>query len=276
MKHWLMGLCVLLLAGTCLAGERSARERVEASTLVDGTIGITPEGKVLAYTLDRPEQLQPVVKEIVAKSVPQWTFQPVLVDGKPVAAKTKMHLRLVAVPQGDGNYQVSIRSAYFGDQSSSVKHVQQAAPRYPEQAIRAHIGGTVYVMLRIDRDGKVTDAIATQVNLDAMASGRVLKQWRQVFAEASLRAARQWTFTPAGAGEPDYRVVATPVSYWLEEAGQRRSDTYGRWETYVPGPIEPAPWFDAHRMLSAGADALPGDGIYGQPSLSLISRLDRG
>ena len=273
MKRWVMGLCALLLAGACLASEPSARERVEASTLVDGTIGITPEGKVLAYTLDRPERLQPVVREAIAKAVPQWTFQPVLLDGKPVAAKTKMHLRLVAKPQGDDNYQLSIRSAYFGDQSSSVKHVRQVPPRYPQQAIRARLGGTVYLLLRIDREGKVLDAVARQVNLDAIASDHVLKQWRELFADVSLRAARQWTFSPAKPDDPAVRDVTVPVAYATREFGSARPDTYGQWERYVPGPVEPAPWFDADKMLSGGADALPGEGIYGQPSLSLLTPL---
>lgn len=273
MKRWLLGWSVLLLAGACLASEPSARERVEASVLVDGTIGITPAGAVLAYTLDRPERLPPEVVATIAKNAPRWTFHPVLVDGKPVTAKAKMHLRLVASPRPDGSYELSIRSAYFGDKSTSITRATMPPPRYPQQAIRAHLGGSVYLALRIDRDGKVIDAMATQVNLDALASERVLQQWRQVFADASVRAARQWTFSPAAAGEPLYRTVTTPVHYRIKEFGHGKTDSYGTWESYVPGPVEPAPWFDAGRMLSGGTDALPGDGIYGPPSLSLLAPL---
>lgn len=276
MKRLLMGWLVLLLAGSAIGGSPAPSERIEASRLVDGTIGITPTGTVLAYTLDRPERLQPVVKEAIAKSVPQWTFRPVLLDRKPVAAKAPMHLRLVASPRADGAYDIHIASAYFGDQSSSVmQRGEKVAPRYPAPALRARLGGTVYLLLRIDRDGHVAEAIARQVNLGAHASERVLTQWRALFAESPLRAARQWTFSPAATGDPAYRIVTAPVRYELHELNARPKDAYGQWESYVPGPVEPAPWFDADNLLSAGTDAVPADGIFSEPSLRLLTPLAR-
>jgi len=274
MKRLMVGMAALLMAGTALAARPGdLQKQVEASMLVTGTIGITPEGTVLGYTLDQPERLPPVVSDVVLKNVPRWTFKPVLKDGKPVAAKTKMSLRLVAHPAGNGNVTVGIKSAYFGDDSADMRTVHSVMPRYPRQALHDRVGGTVYVLLRIDRTGKVVDAIAQQVDLQELAGEDLLKHWRDLLAGASLDAVRQWTFTPAAPGETAaYRYARMPVSYAV---GPSRPAAYGTWESYLPGPLEPQPWSDNDVMLSGGADALPGDGVYGKQSLSLLTPLDK-
>lgn len=278
MKRLLLGWVGVLLAGAALAaGPGGVRKRVEASMLVTGTIEVAPDGTVRRYTLDRQDRLPPVVTDVIGKNVRRWAFEPVLRDGKPVAAKAKMSLRLVARPLGDGDFEVGIRGAYFGERSSDVKgHLEP--PRYPPAAVRARVAGTVYLLLRIDRAGRVDDAVARQVNLAVVASDTVLQRWRRLFAGACVEAARGWTFNPAAPDdERAYRIVRVPVAYHLHRWGADDRDTYGQWEGYVPGPLEPAPWFDARRMLTVGVDALPADGgIYGKPSLVLRTPLDRG
>ncbi|MEI7035544.1 energy transducer TonB [Fulvimonas yonginensis] len=276
MKRLLLGVLGVLLAGTAIASGPSVRDRVEASMVVTGTIGITPKGTVLGYALDRPDRLSPLVTRLIGQDVPRWTFKPVLMHGKPVAAKAKMSLRLVATPIGDDRFQVAIRSAYFGEPDGSMVKDMSDRPRYPEPAIHARVEGTVFLALRIDRAGKVHDAVAQQVNLRAIASERVLQRWRQLFAESGLAAARHWTFAPAASDDTGlYRVVRVPIAYELHEQGTARPDHYGQWIGYVPGPVEPAPWFDKDKMLTGSNDALPGDGVYGESSLSLLTPLDR-
>lgn len=279
MKRWLFAIVGLLLAGAALAaGVRAARERVEGSMVVTGTIGVTPQGTVLGYTLDHPEKLPPVVVNVIGRDVPRWTFEPVVRDGKAVAAKTRMSLRLVAHPIGDGNYQVGIRSAYFGDQSAGIKALSRERPRYPRAAIEARAGGTAYVVMLVDRTGHVANAFTQQVNMRVLAGDDELDRLRGVLADASVKALRQWTFTPAAASDKNpYREVRVPVSYDISEGNQPRAhEEYGQWQGYVPGPLEPAPWFDKNDMFTGGADALPGDGIYDQSQLSLRTRLDQG
>lgn len=279
MKRLLLGVVGLLLAGSALAGgPRAVRERVEASMVVTGSIGVTPQGTVLAYTLDHPEKLPPVVAEVIGKAIPRWTFQPVLRAGKPVAAKASMSLRVVAQSTGDGKFRLFVRSAYFGDPAQGIRKDKGTPPRYPREAIRQRLDATVYLALRIDRAGKVTDAAAQQVNLRAIADDNTLERWRKLFAQSSLEAARKWGFTPAEASDPElYRVVRVPVSYRINQgSGTPPKLAYGEWETYVPGPLEPVPWPDADQLLSGGADALPDDGVFGRSSLSLLTPLDRG
>jgi len=277
MKRFLSTLTLLLLCGAALAaGPAAVRKRVEASMLVTGTIEVAPDGTVSGYTLDRAKDLPPVATDIIGKTAPRWTFQPVLLNGKPVAAKAKMSLRLLARPLGDGNFNVSVRSVYFGERKSSLQRDMSERPRYPQTAIHARVAGTVYLLLRLDRAGKVQDAIAEQVNLEAIDSDNGLSHWRQTLANSSLEAARHWTFAPAQASDQEpYRIVRVPVAYHLSPWGQTPPDTYGQWQGYLPGPVEPAPWFDRDKMLSGDPDALPGDGVYGKPSLSLLTPLDR-
>jgi hypothetical protein len=280
MKRLLLGMLGLLLAGSLLAGGlRSVRARVEGSMVVTGTIGVTPQGTVLGYTLDHPEKLPPVVVDTIAKNLPKWTFEPVLQDGKPVAAKAKMSLRLVARPVGGDKYQVAVRSAYFGDESAGIKLVGvPQSPRYPSEAIQERASGTTYVMLRVDRAGHVADAFVEQVNMRVLASDEELNRMRKLLAEASLKALRQWNFTPADSSDrTPFRVVRVPVSYQVSEYGHRSPpEVYGQWESYVPGPVEPAPWVDKDKALAGGIDAFPSDGVYGPSQLSLLTPLDHG
>ena len=280
MKRLLLGMLGLLLAGSVSAGGLlTVRARVEGSMVVTGTIGVTPQGTVLGYTLDQSEKLPPVVVEVIGKTVPGWTFQPVLQDGKPVAAKAKMNLRLVARPLGEGKYQVAVRSAYFGDEEAAAKEmvVTRTKPRYPREAIQERFSGTAYAILRIDRAGHVADAFARQVNMRVLADDKELERMRKLFAEATVKALQQWIFVPAEpADRKPYRIVQVPVSYEVSEAGHLPfREVYGQWQSYVPGPTEPAPWFDRDMMLTGG-DALPGDGVYGPSSLSLLTPLDNG
>jgi len=280
MKRLLSGLVGWLLVGTALAGgPRAVRERVEASMVVTGSIGVTPQGTVLGYTLDQPQKLPPPVVDLIARTIPRWTFQPVLRGGKPVAAKAGMRLRVVARPMGEGRFQIDLRSAWFGDPGQGIKRDKAEQPRYPMQAIRGRVEGTVYLVLRLDRAGRVSDAAAEQVNLRVIAGDLEMKRWRELFAKATVDAAKAWTFSPADPSDHAlYRDVRVPVTYRLNTSGTSPADesTYGQWQTYVPGPLEPVPWSDADRMLSGGVDALPDDGVYGAPSLSLLTPLDRG
>src|SRR3569623_3357511 len=178
MKRLLLGMTGLLLAFAVWAqGPRAVCEQVEASMVVTGSIGVPPQGTVLAFALDRPEKLPPLVADLIDKAIPQWTFQPVLRDGKPVAAKARMRLRVVAQPIGEGKFKVALRGAWFGDPGQGIRKESALQPRYPMQAIRGRVEATVYVALRLDRAGRVSDAAAEQVHLRVIAGESEMKRW---------------------------------------------------------------------------------------------------
>jgi hypothetical protein len=280
MKRLLIGWFCLLLSGAAAAANVAAmRKQVESSVLVTGTIVVAPDGHVAGYALDRPEKLAEPVVGLIGKAVPWWRFQPVLLAGKPVTAKARMSLRIVARRTENNQYELGIHGVNFGDGSSKdrLRPLQQTPPRYPQEALHARVAGTVYLVVQIDRQGQVRDVIAQQVNLAAVGSEHVMQHWRDVLANASIKAARQWVFDPAGASADEFRVVRAPIAYALNLSPPgSKDDGYGRWDSYVPGPQQPVPWFDKSHLISDNVDALPSGGVYPmQQSLTLMTPLNK-
>ncbi len=262
MARLIAGLVLALLAlPVVAAGPGAVRKQVESSMVVTGSIDIEPDGSVGGYRIDRAGDVPRGVQDMIARFAPGWRFDPVLVDGRPVKARARMNLRLVARKIGKDSYQVSLRSATFGQDApgESLGSLKLGPPHYPREAVQAGAAGTVYLAVKVGRDGHVIDAVAEQVNLTFISSENAMTRWRGVFAKSALAAARGWTFQPPTAGDSagdPWWVARVPVTYSL----QRSTDTYGRWQAYVPGPRQPLPW--RGDALAGGSDALPDDGVF--------------
>lgn len=258
MKRMLYAIPLLLVPALAMATGVSAPYRnVQASMLVSGDIEVAPDGSVMQYTLDRPAELPSQVKGMLAKAVPTWKFQPVIVDGKPVIAKAAMTVRVVAKPVDKENFRISVESAHFGHQEGdpAIKSIRKQQPVYPRSAINDRVSGVVYVIARVDASGKVADVAAQQVNLHNSGSAVQLKRWRGELAQASVHAIQNWTFTPAASGAASGRLVRMPVTFVLRSGVASSKPRYGQWDVYVPGPVQLIPWLD-NRLLSAGVDAV--------------------
>ncbi|MEO5830367.1 MAG: energy transducer TonB [Rhodanobacter sp.] len=268
MKGWLIGLCCLALSGAALAsGPGGVRKRVQASMLLTGTIVVAPDGSVRSYTIDHAERVVPAAIELIHRDVPAWRFQPVVRDGKPAEVQAQMSLRVVAHPVGNERYALGITGSYFSEGSADEQFTsdRDEPPRYPEEAVRVEMPGTVYLVLRVDPLGRVEDAAVEQVNLGAIASDRELTKLRAEFARSALVAARKWTYRPPVTGADLNSVswiVRVAVSYLLIEPGKPKVDQYGKWQMYVPGPKMPVPWLDDRSVPSGSADAQPDEGVY--------------
>ncbi|HEY5850318.1 MAG TPA: energy transducer TonB [Lysobacter sp.] len=254
-----MLLALMLCFGAAVAaGPGAARKRAESSMLVTGWIHIETDGSVSGYVLDHGDELPPVVTKLLDKAASNWKFEPVQVDGKPVRARTMMSVRLVAKRADDGKgFNVRVAGGNFGipggDDSPRKKALNP--PIYPLNAADAGIAGTVYVILRVGRDGRIEDAIAEQVNLAVLVSEDGQERWRRVLAKAALDAATRWMFDPPTRGDEadePFWLVRVPVSFLLPG---RQLPKYGEWETYLPGPRQSAPWLGAIDT-SLGADAV--------------------
>ena len=258
-----------LPAGTALAeAARSAPTPVEASMLVTGTIVVAPDGSVSTYAVDHPEKLPPAVLTVIGKNAPRWTFKPVLLDGKPVLAKASMSLRIVATPmQQKGSYAVGIRGASFGSgvPAESISKDARTPPRYPVGAILDRISGTVYLVVKVGRQGEVEDVAVEQVNLRVLGRPFEMTRWRKEFAEASVAAARKWTFHPPVTGEhanDPYWIARVPIAFNIRPMGSPSPrPSYGQWESYVPGPRALIPWLDEKQLAASAADTVPPGGI---------------
>lgn len=268
---------------------REMRKQTEASMLVTGHVLVDEEGNVSGWEIDRPEKLPPVVVRLVERSAPIWKFEPVLVDGQPRKAKARMSLRLVANQQDDGDYQISIRSGYFGEEAlrpsermelagtSEIQSIDLRPPFYPVRAAEVGAQGTVYVVLRINRQGHVDDVLAEQVNLKTVGNETQMRHMRDMLAKPALAAARKWTFQIPTTGESagnEFWLVRVPVDFMLRDKVQ---PGYGQWDAYIPGPRHHAPWQDAGLDPNDSPDAMVAGGIYQVgKGLRLLTPLQQG
>jgi len=281
-KQWVMGLAAFAMTGLALAaGPGAARKRAEASMLVTGDITVAPDGSVSGYTLDRQDKIPTEVVGLIARATPRWHFEPVTLDGHPVAARAHMSIRLLAQRESPDspNYVMHIAGANFGEDGAggeTMTYATRAKPEYPPNAVAARVQGTVYLAVRVGRDGTVSDVAVEQVNLGVVGTDSQMKVWRNVLANSSMRVAKSWTFTlptkGAHVNDPAY-IARVPITYQLDH-GFAHDDRYGQWDVYVPGPKEEISW-----MKDAGgsADALPDDGLYlVNTGLKLTTPLDNG
>ncbi|PJJ96735.1 protein tonB [Lysobacteraceae bacterium NML91-0213] len=226
---------------------RQARQEVEASMVVTGIVDIDPQGEVTAHVVDQPEKLPDYVVELVDRAVPAFRFEPLLADGSPASGQAKMSLRLVATQAGDGSMNVAIRSAHFGEtysetDATSVRSKHLRPPQYPSSVLMAGGTGTVYLVVKVGRDGRVEDVAAEQVNLTVVGTARAMESVREALTRASISGARRWNFIPPSEGpqaERDHWVVRVPVKFHIDG---RREAGYGEWASYHPGPRTRPDW----------------------------------
>lgn len=224
---------------------KGARAEVEASMLVTGHVDIDPQGRVSGHAVDDADALPPYVSDLVGRAVPAFLFEPVLEQGVPVPERAKMSLLVVATQTGDGGMSIRIRSAHFGDDGLSadaagVRSVAMPPPPYPPAVQVAGGKGTVYLAIKVGRDGGVEDVAAEQVNLTAIGNRRQMQTIRDGLSRSAVAAARTWRFAPPTEGEDaarDFWVVRVPVEYRLDD----HESEYGQWSAYHPGPrVRPA------------------------------------
>jgi hypothetical protein len=72
-----------------------------------GAIEIGPDGQVVRHELDKGQPA--AIEQALARNIEQWRFEPIVVDDKPVIAKTRMRLAIEALPTANEDYQLRIR-----------------------------------------------------------------------------------------------------------------------------------------------------------------------
>ncbi|QRN55997.1 energy transducer TonB [Dyella caseinilytica] len=274
MKRWIVAvLCVTLAHAAFAAGPNQVRQRAEGSMLVTGWIDVSPDGSVHGYSLDQSDKIPAAVTDLIQKNVPDWKFK---LDGNPnVIERARMSVRLVARRVDDTHDSIAIVGATFGDSNTasgqSVTHKSMQPPKYPLSAVQAHVDGTVYLYLRVGRQGQVEDAVAERVNLGVYGSDIQMRRYRDILADAALEAAKQWTFNIPTNGkhiDDPYWDVRVPVNFNLKVAGSPRVDTYGKWQVYIPGPQQSIPWLKSGLQTVPTSDAIP-EGSISQVSQDL-------
>ena len=275
MKHsvWLLLGLVLPILAFAHGGVDAAKRSVQAGMLVTGMIAVNPDGSVYGYSLDQKDKLPAAVVQLVAETIPSWKFTPVVEDGKPVLAKALMSLRVVAYQDEPKHFVASVSGAAFGqDAAESDDSCRPGACLtyrdrskeliYPVNLMQSGVSGTVYLVVEVNRQGRVAQAAVRQVDLRKLADATMLKRWSEQLGQASLEAARHWTFNIPTVGEgakSNQWFVEVPINFELTVQGQQPKG-YGQWDAYVPGPVNPIPWYpyeSSHVASNHGSDAIP-------------------
>jgi len=283
-SFWLVAAALALapLAAPA-AGPGAVRKQIESSMLVTGEVQIDAQGQVEKISLDQPERLPAGIVKFVQGQVQDWTFEPVLVGGTAVPAMSRMSLRVIGKRLDKDSITIGIRHANFlgtePGEGEAVSSIEMPPPRYPSSAARDGAQGSVYLMLRVGQQGTVEDVVVEQINLRIVGSEKQMENWRRQFADASLSAARRWTFAPPTAGElagEPYWSLRVPVEYMM--GSDAPTARYGQWHTYVPGPRQRAPWA-GEESPGFSPDTLAGGSVYmagRSKGLRLMTRLEEG
>ena len=282
MRHgWPLAIFLALFSFTAAAaGPGAVRKQIEASMRVGGVIEVDADGRVSKFEIDNVDKLPTGVVEFVHNNVNEWAFAPMLADGKPVAVRNKVSMRVVAKKLEDGQYIIRMQAASFDpfemEEGSEVSSKSMTPPRYPQNAAKSGVSGTVYLALKIGRDGRVEESIAEQVNLTFVASENEMAQWRGILSRSAMSAAKDWNFHPPVTGESKddpYWVVRVPVVYSIEDP----RSAYGKWRAYVPGPRQARPWATGTEA-EVSPEALAEGGVHqlGREGLRLLTPLHSG
>ncbi|MES2403511.1 MAG: energy transducer TonB [Pseudomonadota bacterium] len=284
---WWLLLIATVVPALALAhgGADAAKRGVEASMLVTGTITVNSQGGVQSYTVQDSDKLPTAVQHIIQTTVSRWQFVPIVAEGKAVSAEAGMSLRIVADMTDAQHATIRVASAAFGCEArpksnlpgecpagTAVRYVRRQPPDYPRAAARAGVGGEVFLVIQVGRDGHVTQAAARQVNLYRLTDEPAL--YRKMLAEASLQAARKWQFSIPTTGSntaKDHWIVQVPINYTV---GGAPSDACGAipcssprpyaWRAYIPGPVQSISWDHESTSTSSSTstDAIASGGLF--------------
>jgi len=277
---WALAAMLAWLPTVLAQGPAGVRKQVEASMRVTGAIHIATDGSVERVELDARDKLPKDIADFVESNMAAWQFEPVLVDGVRRRALTRVSALLVGKTIGGGQMSVSIRGADFSDdrivpETQRIAGRQMRPPGFPMSAAEEGAQGTVYLLVKVERDGTVGDVSTEQVNLRFVAGEPQMDRHRERFARVAMAAARGWTFAPPTEGEQasqPYWIVRVPVDFNFTGPLP-----YGKWQVYVPGPRARPGWAPQEDAPGFSPDALAEGGIHqagGSHAPKLLTPLD--
>ena len=291
-------LCVAMAAPTLAgasgstAGDAAAAAKGEAviTMRLDGEISVNPQGRVHDYEIRT--KMTPGVQQLLDTAIPNWRFEPVLVDGKPVIARAPMRV-VVAATQTGQNYSIRIDNVIFRPNTSAefateaklseaddgyrIEGVKMTPPSYPGDLMRKGVEGLVVLTVRINQDGSVGDVFAEQSSLlNVKGNPAQLEPALALLERSAVTTARRWRFRIHGSElatmNPIEHTVRVPVQYAIGTV--RNLDFTGTWRYEYRGPHRMAPWLAAagEDMIVGVSDLSSGEMLSGSPSLRLLNR----
>jgi hypothetical protein len=292
---WTLALCALCLVLSPFGGSASDALRngsiqdgstssatIEAgedliTMRVDGQIAIDEQGKVLDYRVDT--KLQPELQVLIDKAVPSWLFWPVLVDGKPTAARTGMRITLTGT-QVDTGYRIAVDNVTFSNKDASDKNSHWKIPASPgvEMTVKSRkskiqfpgyrVDGLVVVHVRVSPQGTIEEITASQSSLfNLTGNPKILAKARKSMEDSAIKGIRGWTFNVETHGrtpKPEELSGAISVQFvWNTDSADQLHET-GVWRREHRGPYHAPGWLRDTRLAQrvgssdmGGSDVTP-------------------
>lgn len=288
---WIMAAALAATATVAAQTPAPGSEGESALTMrVDGELSIDPEGRVMDYRMGT--KLDPQLQKLVQRVVPTWRFKPILVDGKPVMAKTPMRITLAAEETAKG-YQVKVDNVVFWPTTKEQHAAEEASrkahpgmtvageepqplvwitskslspPSYPSGLMRSGVEGIVLLNVRLNPDGTVAEVFAAQSSLlNVKGRNTLLDRARIMLERNASSAAKRWRFEVATENpallSPEDLTVRVPVEYILSTSGDPQDALVGKWRHEFRGPNLTAPWLPADNARKIGVSDLNGNEI---------------
>lgn len=175
-----------------------------------GELVVDADGRVVSVELDH-KQLGAKAMDAFEQRILSWRFEPVIVDGRAVPARARVHLDMLAKAMpGTEGLQLEIRQAWFSEPPDAKKPKEfgeEAAvdsstdgdsglspPQYPLAPLMEGAGGTVWLLVRVGADGEVTEVGTRAAELRTVFTftPRRQKHHMRAFALAAEQAAKGW------------------------------------------------------------------------------------
>lgn len=188
---------LLLLAAIALAAPLPAvASDTEWSGYKWATVDVDDSGRIVAIDLE--PTLSPAFEAAMRHEISTWAFEPARIDGATVASRTHLGVYMRARDGGAGRADVELVSINNGP-----RPVAKAGMRYPSDALRRSIQGTVMLTFTVAPDGSVAQIVADEDS-------------HPMLRRAAIRGIRAWRFEPEQvAGQPVATRIRAPVVFCL-------------------------------------------------------------
>ncbi len=192
-----LGLLVL----TCLLGNvgwsAADEDRWVASQMA--RVVISPDGRIAEASL-QDSSLGLDMQAEIERRIRQFEFEPAMKNGIAVATETNVWVQLSLVPEGE------TLALKVTDAGVCPGMLRLTPPRFPASQLSRSQGAEVQLAVDYDDQGKVTKVEVVSAEPDL-----------RVFREASLKAAREWLFSPERVdGQPMAGSALIPVRFAIE------------------------------------------------------------
>lgn len=186
------------------------KEKLEGTVWIN--MWIDEAGKVVETKVAKSEN--DVFNNAAKEAAMRWVFKPASAKGKPVAVWVTVPFRFklyngaeapnIGIPMPKPETQGLVKP------ESAPEPLKRINPKYPGEAKKDRLEGTVWIKIEIDETGKPTKA-------------SVLKSDAAVFDQPAIDAAMQWMFKPAMAkGKAVASIVTIPFRFALSEGKQKK------------------------------------------------------